>query len=77
MIKKLPILFFLVFASLAAMAQPAALNCGNGRYVNDVFTTVTKTTGITYGVNAVTNYAVSPPASFPVTLQMDFYEPQG
>ncbi|RZK59891.1 MAG: T9SS type A sorting domain-containing protein, partial [Hymenobacter sp.] len=52
-----------------ARAQGAAAACGNGRYVTDVFSAVTKTTGIVYGQN----YALN--ASTPTTLALDFYEP--
>lgn len=75
MVKKLPILILLSFISLATIAQPAALSCGNGRYITDVFPGVTKTTGITYGYNTVINYNNG--TTYPRTLQFDFYEPTG
>ncbi len=73
--KSLPILIFAIFSSLFSVAQPAALNCGNGRYVNNVFTNITKDTGIIYGANTITKYT-PPVATFPVTLKLDFYQPQ-
>ena len=76
MIKKLPILIVLSFFSLVALAQPTALNCGNGRYVNNVFANVTKDTAIIYGANTITKYS-PPTATIPVTLKLDFYQPQG
>lgn len=73
--KFLPLFALAVLSYLFSIAQPSALNCGNGRYVNDVFTNVTKTTGVTYGVNTVPNYATN--TSSTKTLQFDFYQPTG
>ncbi len=56
-------------------AQNAALACGNGRYAADVFTDVTKTTGVVFGSNSAVDYSTG--ATTPVTLQLDFYEPTG
>jgi hypothetical protein len=64
-----------VIVSLASTAQSAALGCGGGRYVNDVFPLVTKTSNITFGNNTVTDYSTG--TTYSQTLQMDFYEPVG
>lgn len=56
-------------------AQNAALACGNGRYTADVFTDVTRTTGVVFGSNSAIDYSTG--ATTPVTLQLDFYEPLG
>ena len=58
-----------------ARAQTTALACGNGRYVADVFPTVTKKTDIIFGYNTAIDYGTG--ATTPVTLKLDFYEPAG
>ena len=61
--------------SLPAHGQSPAPTCSTGRYTDNVFTDVTKTTGITYGQNSVVNYGLNPVTTTPVTLALDFYEP--
>ncbi len=56
-------------------AQDAALACGNGRYVDDIFPAVTKTTDVVFGYNTAIDYYANTTA--PVTLKLDFYEPAG
>ena len=60
---------------LPAYGQSPAPTCSTGRYTDNVFTDVTKTTGITYGQNSVVNYGLNPVTTTPVTLALDFYEP--
>jgi hypothetical protein len=73
MIKNLLFLTFFSIIGFNTTAQNAALNCGNGRYVNDVFSTVTKTSGIVFGYNTNTDYYNS--ITYNDTLKLDFYEP--
>jgi acetyl esterase/lipase len=77
MFKFLPV--FLIVAGchccFLSNAQNSALNCGNGRYTNDVFTTVTKTQDIIFGYNTITDYTTNTVNN--VTLRLDFYEPTG
>lgn len=64
-------------ASQPVRAQRAAAACDGRRYAADVFTNVTKTTGIVYGQNTVVDYGANPATTTPVTLALDFYEPTG
>lgn len=56
-----------------ARAQTTATTCGSGRYADDVFAAVTKTTGVVYGQNSVVDYSTN--TSSLQTLALDFYEP--
>src|SRR5688500_1732907 len=56
-------------------AQNNDLACGGGRYVNDIFTNVVKTTNIVFGYNTTTDYSNG--TTFNNTLRMDFFEPAG
>jgi acetyl esterase/lipase len=73
---------FLLLGLAAHGSQPVwgqgtTAACDGSRYVADVFTDVTKTTGLVYGQNSVANYGTSPATTTPVTLALDFYEPTG
>lgn len=69
------VLFIMLFGLIAftAAAQINPLNCGNGRYINDIFPAVIKTTGITFGYNTSRDYITS--TTYNDTLRLDFYEP--
>ena len=71
------ILLFLLLAgsSYSLTAQNNDINCGNGRYTNDVFTNVVKTADIVYGYNTTTDYSTN--TTYNHTLLFDFYEPVG
>ncbi len=71
--KKLLLVFTLFYSLLNVNAQ--SIDCGSGRYVNDVFLNVTKTVGVTFGQNSVPNYGAG--TSSVKTLKFDFYEPAG
>lgn len=74
-----PLLLLLLVGSQPARGQSAAAACGGGRYSADVFTAVSQTSGLTYGLNSVRDYSANDGAGAdtPVTLQLDFYEPTG
>ncbi len=60
----------------SAQAQNAALACGNGRYVSNVFPDPpTKTADVVFGYNTSRNYASG--VNTPITLKLDVYEPAG
>jgi len=59
--------------SVPVRAQTTATTCGSGRYVDDVFAALTKTTGVVYGQNSVVDYSTN--TSSLQTLALDFYEP--
>ena len=71
--KVLLMLILPIVVANTTTAQNAALNCGNGRYINDVFPTVSKTSGIVFGYNTSTDYITS--TTFNNTLLLDFYGP--
>ena len=64
------VLFFFVSAN----AQPTP-DCSTGRYTNNVFTNVTKTSGVTYGYNSTKDYSTNTQIDY--VLKFDFYEPAG
>ncbi len=71
-------LLFIVIAvclSQFSYSQSSTISCGSGRYYDDVFVNYTKTTGITYGFNSITDYSTS--AIVNQELKFDFYEPTG
>ena len=72
--KYIPLLSLLLL-SQAISAQSPELNCGNGRYRNDVFTNVTKTSDLIFGYNIITDYFAASTTN--AILKMDFYEPTG
>ena len=63
---------FFVFITAALQAQNP-LNCGSGRYTNDVFTNVNTITGVRYGANTSLNYVTN--TVYANDLKFDFYEP--
>ncbi len=75
--------------SLRLVAQSSDLDCSTtGRYVSDVFTSVSTTTDIVYGHNAMTYYTLTsnpfapPPYTYSsttadVVLSLDMYQPSG
>jgi predicted esterase len=68
----------LVVSTLLAMTfQLAAQDCGfPGRYNNNIFTEVIKTSGIVFGRNSVRNYSAN--TDFPAKdLLLDIYQPAG
>ena len=66
----------LLGAVVPAQAQNAALACGNGRYINNLFPDPPATTaGVVFGYNSSRNYASG--ALTPITLKLDVYEPAG
>jgi predicted esterase len=73
--KQLLLLFLLAGSALTSTAQDPALNCGDGRYVENKFADVTKTTGVTFGFNTSKDYVTQ--ATFNHELKFDFYEPTG
>jgi hypothetical protein len=73
---KAPLLALLLLGTtLCLNAQLATVSCVNGRYTNDVFTNVTKTSGVIYGYNTTTDYSTN--TVYNQTLKLDFYEPAG
>ncbi len=62
------IYFSIISVFVSASAITAQNPCFNGRYANDVFTTLTTTSGIAYGSNTKYNGASQ-------TLTLDFYQP--
>lgn len=68
------IIVLLLFGSTRpAMAQGAV--CTSGRYTNDLFSNVTQTQGILYGINSVRDYSQG--TDTPVQLLLDFFQPTG
>jgi len=65
----------LLCSSFTINAQLSPLNCLGGRYTNDVFTDVTKTSNIIFGYNTTSDnfYGIN----YPQTLMMDVYQPTG
>lgn len=61
-------LTLLVAATISSVSK--AQVCANGRYANDVYATVSSTTGIQYGSNKALNGSTQ-------SLTLDFYEGQG
>jgi poly(3-hydroxybutyrate) depolymerase len=63
-----------IFTLLTALLTVSVINaqtpCSTGRYADDVYTTVTTTSNITYGANTSWTGANT-------TLKLDFYEPAG
>jgi hypothetical protein len=72
--KLLPVLLLLT-TSFTLTAQFSVTNCGNGRYINDVFPNVTKTSDLIFGNNTTTDYSTG--TVYNQTLRLDFYEPTG
>ena len=62
------LLMFISVASTSMMAQ---------RYIDEVFTDVTVTSDVTYGVNATVLFLPIAGEAVPQELQMDVYEPTG
>lgn len=70
----------LLFASilLTVTLRVSAQTCANGRFTNDVFSSVDKKTGILFGRNSASNYSTTPYSSYPAKdLLLDFYQPSG
>jgi len=69
------LLLSLLGASFTLKAQDNVLDCSNGRYTDNVFESVTKTTDIIFGYNTTTDYSTQ--TTHDQTLKLDFYEPAG